>query len=106
MRCQQCGRELDDDEPVYRAAKSVARATTPHQIMQMGVDDLTEEELQAVVALVRNKVRDHRFPFSDRIRTLRAALDKLDPASRQGRPVEARRPLPSGPTVGRGKAQR
>jgi hypothetical protein len=67
----------------------------PHHIKRMGVDDLTEEEMQAVVALVRNKVRDHRYPFSDRIRTLRAALYKLDPASAP-KPVEVRTPLPSG----------
>ena len=73
----------------------------------MGVDDLTEEELQAVVALVRNKVREHRFPYSDRIRTLRNALYKLDPASTP-KPIEPRPLLPSGPTVGnrRGKVRR
>jgi hypothetical protein len=81
------------------ATKSVARAPTPHQIMQMGVADLTEDELQAVVALVRAKVRDHHFPHSDRIRTLRAALYKLDPASAPV-PIEPGPPLPTGPSVG------
>jgi hypothetical protein len=76
-------------------------------MIDMGVDDLTPEELEAVVALVRNKVREHRFPHSDRIRTLRAALAKLDPASAP-KPVEPRPPLPSGPSVGnrRGQARR
>jgi hypothetical protein len=73
----------------------------------MGVDDLTPDELEAVVALVRNKVREHRLPHSDRIRTLRAALSKLNPASAP-KPLEVRRPLTSGPSVGnrRGKARR
>jgi hypothetical protein len=65
----------------------------------MGATDLDPEELEAVVALIRNKVSNHRFPHSDRIRTLRNALYKLDPASAP-QPLVARPPLPTGPSVG------
>jgi hypothetical protein len=73
----------------------IARAPGSYHITRMALDDLTDDELQAVIALVRNKVREHRFPHSDRIRTLRNALSKLDPASAP-KPVEPRPALPSG----------
>jgi hypothetical protein len=67
--------------------------------------DLTDEEHAAVANLVRQTVADTRFPFSDRIRILRAALAKLDPSSA---PITVKvTPLPTGPMVGsRRKARR
>jgi hypothetical protein len=40
---------------------------------------LSLEEWKAVVALIRDTVTTAKFPYSDRIRVLRAALAKLDP---------------------------
>jgi hypothetical protein len=44
-------------------------------------NDLSLEEWKAVVALIRRTIADDKFPFSERIRVLRSALEKLDPAS-------------------------
>jgi hypothetical protein len=67
--------------------------------------DLTDDELAAVMALVRRTVDADKFPLSPRLAPLRSALAKLDP-----RPAKPRRelpPLPSGPMVGsRRKARR
>jgi hypothetical protein len=50
--------------------------------------ELDPEEERALVAELRRLIRDDRYPLSQRIRTLRAILDKLEPP-----PV--REPLPS-----------
>jgi len=62
--------------------------------------DLTDEEHAAVAKLVRETVADTKFPFSDRIRILRAALAKLDPTSSAPQPRKVVPPLPTGPMVG------
>jgi len=68
--------------------------------------DLTDDEHSAVTALVRRTIAEDRFPFSDRLRPLKAALVKLDPGSAP-KPKAALPPLPSGPMVGsRRKARR
>ena len=68
--------------------------------------DLTDEEHAAVAALVRRTVADSRFPFSGEFRTLRAALEKLEPEAAP-KPRPQLPPLPSGPLVGsRRKARR
>ena len=56
--------------------------------------DLTDEEHAAVAALVRKTKADSRFPFSDRIRILRAALAKLEPGVAP-KPRQQSPPLPS-----------
>ena len=62
-------------------------------------NDLSLEEWKAVVALIRDKITTDKFPFSERIRVLRSALEKLDPASAPKPHKE--RPLPlTGPVVG------
>ena len=43
--------------------------------------ELTDEEHAAVTMLLHRTVSDNRFPFSDQIQTLRAALEKLEPAT-------------------------
>jgi hypothetical protein len=43
--------------------------------------DLTDEEHAAVAALVRKTIAESHYPFPDRIRTLCAALAKLEPGS-------------------------
>jgi hypothetical protein len=63
-------------------------------------NDLSLEEWKAVVAPIRATVTTDKFPFSERIRVLRRALEKLDPASAPKPHKE--RPLPlTGPMVGR-----
>jgi hypothetical protein len=62
-------------------------------------NDLSLEEWKAVVALIRETVTTDRFPYSDHVRVLRAALLKLDPSSAPKPHKE--RPLPlTGPVVG------
>jgi hypothetical protein len=59
------------------------------------MDDLTEHEREAVCKLLRNAIDADRFSFSDRVKTRKAALAKLDRSS--GRPVpEPKPPLPPG----------
>jgi hypothetical protein len=68
-------------------------------------NDLSLEEWKAVVALIRDTIATDRFPYSERIRMLRAALAKLDPKPEKQR--QELPPLPSGPMVGsRRKARR
>ena len=45
------------------------------------MDDLTDEDLAAVIAAVRRTIREDKFPMSPRLDPLKAALAKLDPAS-------------------------
>jgi hypothetical protein len=62
-------------------------------------NDLSLEEWKAVVALLRQTIAEDKFPYSDRVRLLRSALAKLDPASAPQPHKE--RPLPlTGPVVG------
>jgi hypothetical protein len=49
--------------------------------------DLTDEEAAALIRELRDTVESDRYPFSPRIRTLRAILAKL-------RPDPIREPLP------------
>jgi hypothetical protein len=49
--------------------------------------DLTDEETAALIRELHNIVESDKFPFSPRIRTLRAILGKL-------RPEPVRKPLP------------
>jgi hypothetical protein len=60
--------------------------------------DLADDELAAVVALVRRTMNEEKFPFSPRVRPLKAALAKLDPKPSKPRAVLP--PLPTGPMVG------
>jgi hypothetical protein len=57
-------------------------------------NDLSLEEWQAVIRLIRDTVNSARFPFSDENRVLRAVLAKLDPMRV---PPE---PFPGASTVG------
>ena len=59
--------------------------------------DLTDDELAAVVALIKRTLSEDKFPFSPRLAPLKAALAKLDPQPAKAR-VELP-PLPSGPVV-------
>lgn len=60
-----------------------------------------------MIAHPRRVVAEHKFPFSDEARTLRGALEKLDPKSAPKPKPSAQPPLPSGPMVGsRRKARR
>jgi hypothetical protein len=63
-------------------------------------NDLSLEEWQAVIGLIRDKIDTDRFPFSERIRVLRSALMKLDPKLASKPRKEPRSPLPSGPMAG------
>jgi hypothetical protein len=54
--------------------------------------DLTDEEAAALAQELHEIVENDRYPFSPRIRTLRAILHKL-------RPEPARKPLPPPPKV-------
>ena len=47
----------------------------------MADDDLTPEERDAVIRLIRNAIDADRFQHSERVRIWKAALTKLDPAS-------------------------
>jgi hypothetical protein len=68
--------------------------------------DLPDEELAAVVALVRRTLAEDRFPYSPRLAPLKAALAKLDPRP-STKPRVALPRLPTGAMVGsRRKARR
>jgi hypothetical protein len=45
------------------------------------MDDLTDEERQALLAAARKALADDPFPRAPRLAALRSALAKLDPAS-------------------------
>lgn len=63
-------------------------------------NDLSLEEWRAVVALIRDTVTTDKFPYSERVRTLRSALLKLDPSSAPKPRKERLLPL-TGPVAGR-----
>jgi hypothetical protein len=67
----------------------------------MPEDDLTPDERAAVLRLLRNAIDADRFQHSDRVRTWKAALAKLDPASAP-KPRPAPLPLPEAPMRSRG----
>jgi hypothetical protein len=54
--------------------------------------DLTEADRAILAALLRETIAADRFPLSQRVKTLRAILDKLDPP-----PVREVRPPPKPP---------
>ena len=72
----------------------------------MPIIDFTDDEHAAVTRAVRRTFEEDRYPLAPRLAPLRSALAKLDPASAP-KPVVARPPLPTGPSVGnrRGKAR-
>ena len=55
--------------------------------------DLTDEELAAIAAALRRVIMEDRYPRAPRLRPLRAALAKLDPAA-VPRPQPEPQPLP------------
>jgi hypothetical protein len=62
----------------------------------MPLDDLTDEELAAVIAAARKAFDADKFPLSERMRPLRSALAKLDPSKP--------RPAPKPPIAGASEA--
>lgn len=64
--------------------------------------DLTDDELAAVVAAVRHTLEADKFPHAPRLKPLRSALAKLDPASAPKPLSEPKPPLPEAPARGRG----
>jgi hypothetical protein len=69
------------------------------------MDDFAEEERTAVIRLLRNAIDADRFAHSDRVRTWKAALAKLDPASAP-KPIMERPPLQSVPRAARPRGTR
>jgi hypothetical protein len=67
----------------------------------MADDELTPEEHEAVIRLLRKAIDEDRYPLSDRVGTWKAALAKLDPASAP-KPRPAPLPLPEAPMRSRG----
>jgi hypothetical protein len=65
------------------------------------VDDLTEDERLAVCKLLRNAIDADRFPLSERVKTWKATLARLDPSSVRPAP-EPKPSLPAGPSRTRG----
>jgi hypothetical protein len=63
--------------------------------------DLSDDEHAAVTAAVRRTIDQDRYPHSPRLKPLRAALAKLDPASLP-KPLPERKPLPEAPMRSRG----
>ena len=60
--------------------------------------NLDDDELAAVIAAVRRVIEDDRFPRAPRLDPLRAALAKLEPATKARRQPK--------PTSGRGDNRR
>jgi hypothetical protein len=57
----------------------------------MPEDDLTPDERGELLKLLRDTIAADRFPLSQRIRNLKSALAKLDPAAA---PASAAEPFP------------
>jgi hypothetical protein len=55
--------------------------------------DLTDEEREELVRELRGLIDGDRFPFSARVRLLKAILDKLDPPKAPASPFPASKPL-------------
>ena len=67
--------------------------------------DVDDTEKVAVVALLKPVIAESRYPLSPAIRTLKRALDKLEPSPVRPRPHPA--PKPSGePNLLRGGGRR
>jgi hypothetical protein len=64
--------------------------------------DLTDEENAALTAAARKVIDEDRYPLSPRLRPLKAALAKLDPASAPKPKPEPKPPLPEAPARSRG----
>ena len=62
--------------------------------------DLTDEEQAALLAYVRDHLREEKIPHAPLLRPVRSALTKLDPASAP-KPI-VRPPLPEAPMRNRG----
>ena len=59
--------------------------------------DLTDEQLETVIRIMRRAIDEDRYPLSDCVRTWKATLAKLDPSS--VRPTPEPKP-PLSPTAG------
>ena len=46
-----------------------------------GIDDLTDDELAAIVTALRQTIDRDRYPLSPRLKPFKSALAKLDSAS-------------------------
>jgi hypothetical protein len=57
--------------------------------------DLTDDERAAVIALLKRTIAESRYPLSPEIRTLKRALDKLEPAPSNPPGSPGRPPAPS-----------
>jgi hypothetical protein len=68
----------------------------------MPIIDLTDDELAAVTAAVRRTLEADKFPHAPRLKPLRSALAKLDPASASRRLPEPKPPLPEAPARSQG----
>lgn len=64
-------------------------------------DDLTEEELAAVVKALRQAIDNDCYPLSPRLKPFKSALAKLDPRPAPA-PRPPRPPLPEAPARSRG----
>ena len=60
--------------------------------------NLTDDEYEAVTAVIRRAIEDNRFPRAPRLDALRAAPAKLDAAAK----LTPEPPLPKTPPGGRG----
>ncbi len=60
----------------------------------MPTTDLTDEELAAVIAALKEKLDRDRYPRAPRLEPFRAALAKLDPAAAPRPVVRPKPPLP------------
>jgi hypothetical protein len=60
------------------------------------MDDLTDEERQAVITALKKLIDEVHYPHSPLLAPFRSALAKLDPAS-MPKPLPERRPLPEAP---------
>ena len=62
--------------------------------------DLTDEETQALIRLVRREIDDDCYPMAPRLDPLKAVLAKLDPP-RPAEPLPPPLPAGGGPSSGR-----
>jgi hypothetical protein len=67
--------------------------------------ELTDEQLETVIRILRRSIDEDRYPLSDRVRTWRDALAALDPSS-MPKPISERPPLQSIPRAARPRATR
>jgi hypothetical protein len=56
------------------------------------VPDLDDDQRAAVIALLKRAIAESRYPLSPEIRTLKRALEKLEPAPARPQPLPAPRP--------------